>query len=167
MLKSDFSIEGRTRHARRARGSSLTLGKRMRRASIILTVLLSLAAAFVGTSCTSHVQQRLPAVAIAMRPVGDRPPSTEETRQVFQALQPALLRVGASVAERRGVADFVMTVSFTPATGSSGSRVTVISVEPTDRFRDATAAGDTPEAKEWRQRLREIVNWNGGEGRGC
>src|SRR5687768_2515824 len=77
---------------------------------------------------SARTQQRLPAVAVAIRPVGDRPPSTEEIRQIYQALQPALLRVGASVAERRDVADFVMTVSFTPPAGSSGSRVTVVGI---------------------------------------
>ena len=53
-------------------------------------------------------QQRLPAVAIAIRPVGDRPPSTEEIRQTYEALQSTLLRAGASVAERRDVTDFVI-----------------------------------------------------------
>jgi hypothetical protein len=128
----------------------------MKRASIILAVLQLLAAPFVGTSCTSPAQPRVPAVAIAIRPVGDSPPSTEEIQQVLQALKPALLQKGASVAERRDAADFVMTVSFTPATASAGSRVTVIGVEPTARFREATDGEDTPEAKEWRRRLREV-----------
>ena len=128
----------------------------MRLASIILAVLLSLAVPFVGTSCTSPAQPRLPAVAIAIRPVGNRPPSAEETHLVLQALKPALLQKGASVAERRDLADFVMTVSFTPATAASGSRVTVIGLEPTTRFRDGSDGGETPEMKEWRRRLREL-----------
>jgi hypothetical protein len=105
------------------------------------------------------VSQRLPAVAIAIRPVGDRPPSTEEIQLVFQALKPALLQKGASVAERRDLADFVMTVSFIPATDASPSRVKVIAIEPTARLRDATGGDDTPEAKEWRRRVREIEVW--------
>lgn len=137
----------------------------MKRASTIFPVMLWLAAAFVGASCTSPVQQRLPAVAIAIRAVGDRPPSTEETRLVLQSLKPALLQAGASLAERGDVADFVMTVSFTPATDSAGSRVKVIGVEPTARFRDATDRADTPEAKEWRRRLHEIEQWVEREGR--
>ena len=132
---------------------------------IIFTVLLALATACLGPGCISHAQPRLPAVAIAIRPVGDSPPSAEDINLVLQALKPALLQKGASVAERRELADFVMTVSFTPATASAGSRVTVISIEPTARFRDATDGGDTPEAKEWRRRVREIEGWAASQGR--
>jgi hypothetical protein len=128
----------------------------MRRASTILIVLLSLVAAFAGAGCSSPIQQRLPAVAIAIRPVGDRPPSKEEISQVLGALKPALLQKGASVAERRDLADFVMTVSFTPATAASGSRVTVIGIESTARYRDGSDGGDTPEMKEWRRRLQQL-----------
>jgi hypothetical protein len=137
----------------------------MGRLCIIPVVLLSLGAAFVGASCTSPAEQRVPAVAIAIRPVGDRPPSAEEVQLVLQALKPALLQKGASVAERRDLADFIMTVGFVPATSSSGSRVRVISIEPTARFREATDGGDTPEAKEMRRRVRDLEGWNGGEGR--
>jgi hypothetical protein len=103
-------------------------------------------------------------VAIAIRPNGGRPPSTEEIQQVLQAFKPALSQKGASVAERRDLADFVLTVSYTPATISAGSRVTVIGIEPTPRFRDATDGGDTPEAKEWRRRVREIEGFAGSRG---
>src|SRR5688572_27441562 len=93
-----------TARAKCRRGSALTFSESMTRAG--MRVLLLLAATFVGASCTSPVQQRIPAVAVAIRPVGDRPPSTDEIRQVHEALQPALLRAGASIAARRDVADF-------------------------------------------------------------
>ena len=137
----------------------------MHRYFSLITGLLSLAATCVGAGCTSPAPPRLPAVAIAITPVGNRPPSAEEIHRVHQALTPALLQMGALVAERRDVADFVITVSFTPATASAGSRVTVIGVEPTARFREATDGGDTPEAKEWRRRMREIEGWAGSQGR--
>jgi hypothetical protein len=108
----------------------------------------------------------MPAVAIAIGPVGNRPPSAAEVSETLQALQPALLRAGASLADRKEAADFVMTVSFIPATGESGSRIKVVGIEPTARFQAATDRGDTPEAKEWRRRVREIEGWNGGERRG-
>ena len=142
--------------ARCRRGSFSTLGKFMKRASIILIVLLPLSAAVVGTSCTGPAQPRLPAVAIAIRPIGDRLPSAEEAQLVLQALKPALLQKGASIAERRDLADFVMTVSFTPATAASGSRVTVIGIESTSRNRDGRDGGETPEMKEWRRRLQQL-----------
>jgi hypothetical protein len=129
----------------------------MKRAARMLVVLLSLAPPFVGTSCTSPAQPpRLPAVAIAIRPVGDRPPSAEEVQLVLQALRPALLQKGASVAERRDLADFVMTVNFMPATAASASRVTVLGIEPTARYRESTEGGETPEMKEWQRRLRQL-----------
>ena len=126
----------------------------------LLRFLLSLAAVGLAAACTSVSQPRLPAVAIAVRPVGDRPPSSDEIRQVLEALQPALLRAGASVAARRDEADFVMTVTFTPASDASGSRVTVVGIEPTARFREATDAGETAETKEFRRRMREIEGWD-------
>ena len=61
-----------------------------------------------------------------------------------------------TLARKGDVADFVMTVSFTPATASSGPRVRVVGVEPTERFRSATDGENTAEAKEWRKRLREL-----------
>jgi hypothetical protein len=128
----------------------------MHRVAKILAVLLTLAAVFLGASCTSPAPQRLPAVAVAIRPVGDRPPSTDEVRLTLQALKPALLQAGASLAERRDLADFVMTVSFTPATASAGSSVKVVGIEPTARFRDASYGSDTPEMKEWQRRLRQL-----------
>src|SRR5688572_1641209 len=128
----------------------------MKRVSLVLTVLLSLSATFVVTSCTSPTQARLPAVAIAIRPVGDRPPSAEEVQQVLQVLKPALIQKGASVAERRDLADFVMTVSFTPASAASGSRVTVIGLEATSRYREASDGGETPEMREWRRRMQQL-----------
>jgi hypothetical protein len=121
-----------------------------------LTVLILVAAAFVGVSCTAPAQQRLPTVSIAIRPVGDRPPSVEEIRQTLDALRPALLRAGAAVAERRDSADYLMTVTFTPAIDSSGSRVTVNAIEPTPRFRDSIQGGETPEMKEWRRRMSQL-----------
>lgn len=133
----------------------------MKRASMI-TVVLALAAAFMGVGCTTPTQQRLPAVAIAIRPVGDRPPSSDEMRQTLEALRPALLRAGASIAERRDLADFVLTVTFTPATGSSGSRVTVAGLEPTARLREANEGGETPETKEFRRRVRQMEGHPGG-----
>jgi hypothetical protein len=134
----------------------------MKQVSLILTAVFALAAAFIVVSCTTPAQPRLPAVAIAIRPVGDRPPSPDEIRQTLEALRPALLRAGASVAERRDLADFVMTVTFTPATGSSGSRVIVNGIEATARFRDATQGGETPETKEFRRRVRDMEGWPGG-----
>lgn len=128
----------------------------MKRASVTLGILLSLAAAFVGTGCTSPAPARLPAVAIAIRPVGDRPPSAEEVQLVLQALTPALLQKGASVAERSDLADFVMTVSLTPATAAHGPRVTVIEVEPTPRYREGNEGGETLEMKEWRRRMQQL-----------
>jgi hypothetical protein len=134
----------------------------MKRASIILTVPLALAAAFMGASCTTPAQQRLPTVAIALRPVGGRPPSPDEIRETIEALRPALLRAGASIAERRDLADFVMTVTFMPATGSSGSRVSVNGLEATARLRDATGGGETQETKEFRRRMRDMEGHPGG-----
>ena len=128
----------------------------MNRVAKSFVVLLALGAAFLDASCTSPVPQRLPAVAVAFRPVGERPPSTDEVRLTLQALKPALLQAGASIAERRDLADFVMTVSFTPATASAGSSVKVIGIEPTARLRDASYGGDTPEMKEWQRRLRQL-----------
>ena len=134
----------------------------MKLASIILTILFTLAAAFMGASCTTPAQPRLPTVAIAIRPVGDRPPSPDEIRQTLEALRPPLLRAGASIAARRDLADFVLTVTFTPATASSGSRVSVNGLEPTARLRDATDGGETPEMKEFRRRVRDMEGHPGG-----
>ena len=122
-------------------------------------LLLALAAVCAIAGCATPARPNLAAVAIAIRPVGDRPPTADETRQVLQALQPALLRVGAAIAPSRADADFLMTVTFTPATASSGSRVLVNGIEPATRYKNATDAGDTPEAREWRRRLREIEGW--------
>jgi hypothetical protein len=108
----------------------------------------------------------MPAVAIAIGPVGNRPPSPAEVSETLQALQPALLRVGASVADQKEAADFVLTVNFIPATSESGSQIRVVGIERTARFQEATDRGDTPEAKEWRRRVQEIERWNGGERRG-
>jgi hypothetical protein len=121
-----------------------------------LTVLISVAAAFVGVSCTAPAQQRIPTVSIAIRPVGDRPPSVEEIRQTLDALGPALLRAGAAVAERSDLADYLMTVTFTPAIESSGSRVTVNGLEPTPRLRDSVQGGETPEMRDWRRRMGQL-----------
>ena len=137
----------------------------MQPSSSLFAITLLLAAACLSEGCTHPVQQRLPAVAVAIRPVDDRPPSTVETQLVLQALKPALLQAGASIAERGDPADFVMTVSFIPATESSASRVKVIGIEPTPRFRDATDGADSPEAKDWRRRLRDIEQWVEREGR--
>jgi hypothetical protein len=130
----------------------------MSRASTLLVVLLSVAAAFPGAGCSSPAQPRQPLVAIAIRPVDNRPPSTDETRLTYEALQPALRRAGASVAARGETADFVMTVSFIPAVGSSGPRVKVMSVEPTARFREGSQEGETPEMKEWRRRVENLAS---------
>ena len=121
-----------------------------------LAVLLALPAAFLGASCSSPAPQRIPAVAVAIRPVGNRPPSSDEVRLTLQALKPALLQAGALLAERRDLADYVMTVSFTPETPLAGSIVKVVSLEPTARFREASIGGDTPEMKEWQRRLRQL-----------
>lgn len=131
----------------------------MKRASRIFTVLLPLAAIGAGAGCTSPTSPRLPTAAIAIRPVENRPPSAEEAQVVLQTLRPMLLQKGAALAERSDSADFVVTVNFTPANAGSGPRVTVIGIEPTNRFRDATSGDDTPEAREWRRRLREIEGW--------
>lgn len=122
----------------------------------ILAVLIALALPGAETGCTSTPPPHLPAVAIAIRPVGDRPPSTEEVQLVLQALAPALRQQGASIAQRRDLADFVMTVTFTPATAASGSRVTVIGLESTPRYRDGRDGSETPEMKDWRRRLRQL-----------
>ena len=134
----------------------------MRRAVTVPIVLLSLTAAFMGAGCATPVEQRLPTVAIAIRPVGNRPPSPDEIRQTLEALRPALLQAGASVAERRDLADFVLTVTFAPATDSSGSRVTVAGLEPTARLRDAVDGGESPETKEFRRRVRQMEGHPGG-----
>src|SRR5688572_16255994 len=134
----------------------------MKRASTILAVLPALAAAFMSAGCTTPAPQRLPTVAIGIRPIADRPPSPDEIRQTLEALRPALLRAGAAIAERRDLADFVLTVTFTPATDSSGSRVTVAGLEPTARLRDAIDGGETPETKEFRRRVRQMEGHPGG-----
>jgi hypothetical protein len=134
----------------------------MKRASITLAALLALAAAFLGAGCTTPAPQNLPTVVIALRPVGDRAPAPDEIRQTLEALRPALSRAGASLTERRDLADFVLTVTFTPATGSSGSRVIVNGLEPTARQRDAMDGGETPETKEFRRRIRGMENQPGG-----
>lgn len=137
----------------------------MNRVFKIHIAVLLMGAVFVGAGCSTP-GQRLTAVAIAVRPVGNRPPSTEEIRRIHDSLQPALIRMGASVAQSREGADLVMTVDFIPATGDSGPRVKVIGVEPTARFREATDGGDTPEANDWRRRQREMEAWAERQGRG-
>ena len=128
----------------------------MRPAALVHTVLFFSVAACAGPGCTSPAPQRLPAVAIAIRPVGHRPPTAEEVQLVLHALKPALLQKGASIADRKDLADFVMTVTFTPATAASDSRVTVVGLEATARHRDGGEGTDSPEMREWRRRLREL-----------
>jgi hypothetical protein len=121
--------------------------------------LVLVVVALASTACSTIRERRNPPVAIAVRLVGDAIPSAHQVNHIRQVLQSELLRKGFTLAEDPGVAEYVLTVSFIPAPDGEGGRVSIASFEPARRFRDATDAGDTPEAKEWRRRLREIEGW--------
>ena len=120
----------------------------------------------MATGCAT-VREESPTVAIAVRLAGDVvPPSADHIRHIRAGLQPSLQRAGFALAEDATVADYVLTVTFRPAVDGQGGHVSIASFEPTRQFREATDAGDTPEAKEWRRRQREIEQWMERQGRG-
>ena len=121
--------------------------------------LLSWAALLALVGCaTSRQASRQPAVAIAVGLIAGGPPSAGDLARIHRALQPEFARIGLAMAGTRAEADFVATVSFDPTAGPDG-RIVVNGIEPTAKFRAATDDGDTPEAREWRRRQREIELW--------
>jgi hypothetical protein len=122
--------------------------------SVLMLVILTLAYAGCAT-----LPKRTPTVAIAVRLTGNGVPAPDHLAHIRAGLQPSLVRAGFVLAEDASIADYVLTVAFIPAITGQGGQVSIASFEPTRRFREAIDAGDTPEAKEWRRRQREIEEW--------
>lgn len=102
---------------------------------------------------------KAPFAAVAIRTTGGRAPTSDQVNRILQALTPELTRSGFVLASDRSVADVVVLVSFTPAPEGSGGRLVVTGMEPSARFKESTAGGDSEEAKEIRRRQREYERW--------
>jgi hypothetical protein len=127
--------------------------------SISLLFLAGVMLCFGGCATAERASLRPLAVAVAITPIGTSSLSAEQVTRVHAALGPEIQRAGYTLAQSSAAADLVLIVNFTPTPGGGGGRVKITGLEPTAQFRQATAGGDTPEAKEMRLRQREIELW--------
>ena len=136
---------------------------RVRHATLAVAGLL--AAAFLcglsGCSTTTAPRPGAPTIALSIRTKGDRPPTAEQLDRAYRSAHEYLLAAGYRFAEVPAMAQFLVTADFFPSpVDPAGGHVRIVAVEPSHAVRKTLTSDDaTEEAREMRQRLRDIENW--------
>lgn len=101
-----------------------------------------------------------PRVLLVLQIAGGGAPTPQQAAQVQQAIRPILTQVGFQLAERVGLADYVLSATFAPdPVDPAAGRLTLRSFEPARRDRGDRANPAAGTLREMQSRVENLERW--------